>query len=192
MGRFIDITGHESSKSEHHCGAALAKLLPLDWVVVLHLPGPSRTTGMTADCDLYQGGGKAIGDRIRNNIENKQPMDRTNMDNLLREELKNIIRRQTTWGTVDVYSPVGGSAVFRTVKDTVRNKLSSQAKAVIVDLGAFTDLEVRNRIIAGVKSEPNLPPKTVIFKFGYDAFLHNRLGHYQPFGTRGEQWFRIG
>jgi len=187
MGAFIDDTGgkHAHTHSEWLCGAALARLLQdPNWVVVLRLPRGPRSAGHTADCDLYQGGSEKV-----RNIQGTQGPKREPMDAQLKQQLMWIERNHNHWGTVDVYTPKANDS--NTPGAMVRDKLRSQAKAVIVDLWPKYNTEgLRDREVSGIIYTINdlTPPRTVIFKWGNQKRVHNRAGNYFPFISTGERF----
>lgn len=149
MGGFIDSTvgsDEEASDSEVRCGIVLAAMVPPAWVVVLVNPSGHRSaiggSGATADFIAYtSGNGKTFAE---------------------------LQRDENYWGTLDAYTPEAKNDGEQAAK-MVRDKLSTQARAVIVDLALVRNEANRNRVISKVTTMVNKEMKGRMVIFTYDG-----------------------
>lgn len=169
MGGFIDATAgtrNPASESEVRCGRALAALLPPGHTVVLQEPSGHRGavggSGATADFLVYTGGSV-----------NSEP-----------KPLREIQENESYWGTVDAYTPEGfnpGGSV-----NMVRDKLSTQARAVIVDLGKLTNPRQRNEVVTKIITMVDKDSKgsMVVFHFEGTNRVYNPAGSFRRTGDQ--------
>lgn len=167
MGGFLDETAktrNPASPSELRCGAALAALIPAKYMVVAVPPSGHRAAvggvGATADFVVYTGGNApGVTYRTLEEDENK-------------------------WGTVDAYTPESRDPAQ--VASKVIDKLSTQARSVIVDLVNLRNTTDRDaavrRVISAVGKRRD---GAVIFLFEGKCRVHNPIG---PFPDTEEQF----
>ncbi|GHF40642.1 hypothetical protein FHX82_004854 [Amycolatopsis bartoniae] len=169
MGGFIDATAetkNPASESEVRCGRALAALLPASHTVVLQVPSGHRGavggSGATADFIVYTGGSV-----------NGAP-----------KPLLEIRENENYWGTVDAYTPEGfnpGGSV-----NMVRDKLSTQARAVIVDLGNLTNPAQRKEVVTKIITMVDKAHKgsMVVFHFEGTSRVYNPADSFRKTGDQ--------
>ena len=147
MGGFLDTTVNETNpgtESEVRCGQVIAGLIPTNWVCALVSPSGHRAaiggSGATADFIVYTGGNGHDWLTIRTD--------------------------ENYWGTLDAYTPESGNDGDQAAA-MVRDKLSTQATAVIVDLHNFGNTTKRAAIINKVTAMVNkrMEGRMVIFTY---------------------------
>jgi hypothetical protein len=167
MAGFIDATAstnNPGSDSEVRCGQALASLLPPSHTVILLPPSGHRAafggSGATADFMVYTGGS------VQNVAKPQREI----------EENENYAL------TVDAYTPdrfnPAGSA------EMVKDKLSTQATAVIVDLANLTNEKQRNEVVTKIITmvDKDHKKRMVIFHFQNTNRVYNRIGSFPATG----------
>jgi hypothetical protein len=169
MAGFINATEgtkNPASESEVRCGIALAALLPTSHTVVLLPPSGHRAavggSGATADFIVYTGGSSRTGPK----------------------PLLEIQEAENYWGTVDAYTPDGFNPAG-SVK-MVKDKLSTQASAVIVDLANLTNEKQRNEVVTKIITmvDKDHKGRMVVFHFQNTSRVYNPLGSFQVTGDQ--------
>jgi hypothetical protein len=167
MAGFIDATqgtGTPASESEVRCGHALAALLPAKHTVVLLPPSGHRAavggSGSTADFMVYTGG-SAQG---------------------IPGPLLEIQTNENYSATIDAYTPDGynpGGSV-----NMVKDKLSTQANAVIVDLVNLPNDKQRTEVITKIITMVDRDHKgrMVIFHHQGKSRVYNRTAGFADTG----------
>ena len=167
MAGFINATlgtDNPASDSEVRCGRALAALLPAKHTVVLLPPSGHRGalggTGATADFIVYSGG-------------SVQSVPGT---------LKDIQETHNYTITIDAYTPEGYNAAG-SVK-AVRDKLSTQATAVIVDLVNLGNDKNRNEVITKIITmvDKDFKGRMVVFHYQNASRVYNPVASFADTG----------
>ncbi len=169
MGGFIDATEgtkNAASESEVRCGRALAALVPAKHTVVLQLPSGHRGavggSGATADFIVYTGGTTSG----------------------VTKPLQDIQTDENYSLTVDAYTPDGYNPAGSVA--AVRDKLSTQASAVIVDLVSLTNIAHRNDVVAKIITMVNQyhSGKMVVFHFEGKNRVYNPTANFAVTGNQ--------